>query len=237
MLKPRQNLLQGAGYSLITAGSASGALRSLDEGLSVDLLLLDYPFSDMKVGEFASRVRKLRPDLRLLIFSDTKIPAVLLRMTVASMGSQPDPQALLSALGRALAEDKNAPRSAQLIVLCVEDELLQLQGRQSLFESAGYTVLGAQSGVAALQIFRSRHVDAVVMDYWLAGRNGTDVAEEMKKLRPEVPVVMLSSFSSLPGEGTVVDSWLRKAAVQPEELLAEVRRLINLRRHNPSSPA
>jgi hypothetical protein len=40
---------------------------------------------------------------------------------------------------------------------------------------------------------------------------------------------MLSGFSSLPGEGAVVDAWLRKAAIEPEELVHEVKRLIGLR--------
>ena len=80
-----------------------------------------------------------------------------------------------------------------------------------------------------MDIFRDHQIDAVVMDYWLSDRNGTAVAEEMKRLRPRIPIVMLSGFSSLPGEGAVVDAWLRKAAIEPEDLVNEVKRLIGLR--------
>jgi hypothetical protein len=51
----------------------------------------------------------------------------------------------------------------------------------------------------------------------------------MKKLRPRTPIVMLSGFSALPGEGALVDSWMRKSQLEPENLLQEVDRLIELR--------
>jgi CheY-like chemotaxis protein len=114
-------------------------------------------------------------------------------------------------------------------ILCVDDEKLQLQLRKALLESAGFIVLAAQSSEDAMEMFRTHHVDAVVTDYWLSGNNGTALAEQMKRLRPRIPILMLSGFSSLPGEGAVVDAWLRKAEVEPEELIETVNRLIGLR--------
>jgi DNA-binding NtrC family response regulator len=111
----------------------------------------------------------------------------------------------------------------------VEDEKAQLKMRKMLLESAGFQVIEAQSARLAMEAFRSSHVDAVVMDYWLSGQNGTALAEEMKTMRPRVPIVMLSGFASLPGEEAIVDSWLRKAEVEPEDLIHELTRLIALR--------
>jgi DNA-binding NtrC family response regulator len=112
----------------------------------------------------------------------------------------------------------------------VEDEELQLRLREMLLESAGFKVFGARTAKEAMEIFRSNHIDAVVMDYWLSVENGTAIAEQMKALRPRTPIVMLSGFSSLPGEGAVVDAWLRKAEIQPEDLIREVTRLVRLRK-------
>ena len=120
-------------------------------------------------------------------------------------------------------------RPPKKIVLCVEDEKAQLKMRKMLLESAGFQVIEAQSARLAMEAFRSSHVDAVVMDYWLSGQNGTALAEEMKTMRPRIPIVMLSGFASLPGEEAIVDSWLRKAEVEPEDLIHELTRLIALR--------
>ena len=114
-----------------------------------------------------------------------------------------------------------------MVILCVEDEDSQLHLRKMLFESAGYEFLGARKGVEALELFRTRDVSAVVLDYWMSGMNGMELASEMKRLRPTTPIVMLSGFPPLPGEGVgAVDTWLQKARVQPEALLERVSELI-----------
>ncbi|MBV9484206.1 MAG: response regulator [Acidobacteria bacterium] len=118
-------------------------------------------------------------------------------------------------------------------ILCVDDEELELEARKKFFESAGFRVLQAQSKDSALDLFRSSYVDAVGLDYWLSGTsgNGRALAEEIKLISPAPPVVMLSGYGSLPGEGTIVDSWMGKANCEPQHLLSEVNRLIELRKH------
>jgi hypothetical protein len=55
----------------------------------------------------------------------------------------------------------------------------------------------------------------------------------MKSLRPDVPLVMLSGFASLPGETIgLVDTWVQKRDV--EVLLRELERLIQLKTAGPS---
>jgi len=115
----------------------------------------------------------------------------------------------------------------RLTVLCVEDEDSQLSLRKLLFESAGFDFCGSRTGAEALDLFRKRDIDAVVLDYWLSGMKGVELAEEMKRERPHVPVIILSGFASLPGEGAgLVTTWFQKGKVEPEELVGEVRRLI-----------
>jgi len=69
-----------------------------------------------------------------------------------------------------------------------------------------------------------------VSDYWMSEMNGVALAEELKRISPSTPVVVLSGFGSLPGEAPFVDAWLIKSRVQPEELLDVVGRLTEARR-------
>jgi CheY-like chemotaxis protein len=102
-----------------------------------------------------------------------------------------------------------------------------------VFESAGFKVLVARNGTQALETFHSQPVDAVVLDYFMPGLTGLSVAREMKRLRPEVPIIVLSGFASLPGETIgVVDAWLQKRDVE-----ALVRELENLIQRKAPSPA
>jgi CheY-like chemotaxis protein len=114
----------------------------------------------------------------------------------------------------------------RMTVLCVEDEDQQLKLRRLLFESEGFNVLTAQTGRQALELFQAHAVDAVVLDYWMAGMNGMAVATELKRLRPTIPIIVLSGWTSLPGETIgLVDAWFQKAQIQPAELVSAVSRL------------
>lgn len=235
-LRLRKVLLEAAGYSVLLASSGAEGLRMLSEGAKVDLVLLDYMMPEMNGNELASKLREHYPHLRLIAVSAVgQLPAALVDAVDSHVQKGHDPELLLSVISAVLAGPSSAssPGSPHVqspkTVLCVDDERLQLQLRKMLLESAGFIALAAQSSDDAMEIFRSHHVDAVVMDYWLSGNNGTALAEQMKRLHPRIPILMLSGFSSLPGEGAVVDAWLRKAEVEPEEIIETVNRLIGLR--------
>jgi CheY-like chemotaxis protein len=146
-----------------------------------------------------------------------------------------DVEVLLSTIERVLSPTAAVPQCESLtqrIVLCADDEIEELTARKMVLESAGFKVLVARNGKDALDVFRSTAVAAVVLDYFMPGMTGLSVAREMKELRPEVPLVMLSGFASLPGETIgVVDAWVQKRDV--EVLLRELEKLIQLKTAAP----
>lgn len=231
-LKLRKHLLEADGYSVVTASSGEEALRILGDNKNLDLVLLDYLMPGMNGDELALRLCTDYPRLPLIVVSAVgQLPQSLLQAVAAHVQKGQDPELLLSTIAGVLAKTEGRPQAENRTVLCVEDEDLELKMRRILFESAGYRVLEAKSAISALGLFESSQIDAVVMDYWLSGHggNGTALAEKMKRMRPRVPIVMLSGFASLPGEGTVVDSWVLKGEMDPENLVHEVERLIELR--------
>lgn len=230
-LKARKLLLESAGYFVSTATSGEEVLEILAQGNQIDLVILDFSMGAMNGDVLAKKLRERFPEVPLIAVSAVeKLPESFLKLVNGQVRKAQSPEVLLSEISEVLARTRDGRKRVQTsvawTVLCVDDEQLQLQLRTLLFESAGFKVLQARSAAAAMEFFRSQQVDAVVMDYWLSGTNGTAIAEEMKKLHPEIPIVMLSGYSSLPGEGAVVDAWLRKAQVEPEEIVNAVKRLI-----------
>jgi CheY-like chemotaxis protein len=121
-------------------------------------------------------------------------------------------------------------------ILCVEDEELQLQLRKVVFESAGFATVLARDGKEALELIGGNKIDAVVMDYRLTGMDGSQVAQEVKRLCPTVPVVILSGSASVPEEIIhLVDRWFQKAQIEPEELIECVTSLIAQRTTSSSA--
>lgn len=235
VLRVRKLLLEASGYSVFTATSGRQLLGYLTDAGVVDIVLLDYLMPEMNGDELAQKLHDRYPQIPLVAVSAVpQLPASMVEIVSATVQKGADPHLLLSTVAsilKQLSERNPEVQSAKATILCVDDENIQLNMRKRLFEASGFKVLEARAADEALNLFRTTHVDAVVMDYWLSGPggNGTALAEQMKRHRPKIPIVMLSGFGALPGESAIVDLWLSKGHVEPRELVAEVQRLIELR--------
>lgn len=79
-------------------------------------------------------------------------------------------------------------------LLCIHRDPAQL----SLLRESGYELITAASGREGLQLFMSRSVDAIVLEYHLGLLDGSVVATEIKQVKPQVPIVMLTEDLELP---------------------------------------
>ena len=112
-------------------------------------------------------------------------------------------------------------------ILCVDDELAVLSMRMLMFEAQGYHVLTAENGPDGLSIFGSKAIDLVVLDYKMPGMDGHAVARAMKRIRPNVPIILLSAYIDLPDELlTLVNKSLTKAE-DPIVLLTIIEELLD----------
>ena len=113
------------------------------------------------------------------------------------------------------------------IILCVGDQESGLVARKLLLEAEGYEILTAADGRSGLQAFISQPVDAVILDYQMPEMNGDQVASEMKRVKPGVPILLLCGYSRLPDNKlNAVDAFLSKS--EPvATFLASVEQLLN----------
>lgn len=112
------------------------------------------------------------------------------------------------------------------VVLCIDDEVVGLKVRKLLLERAGYVVLSAMEGLEGLELFSREPVDAVVLDYAMPGMNGAEVAAQMRRLKPGIPILLLSAYLGLPSDVTsLVDVYMTKGEGAPM-LLTKLRTMI-----------
>jgi CheY-like chemotaxis protein len=88
------------------------------------------------------------------------------------------------------------PQSKML--LCIDDDKDVLECEKAFLESFGYTVLTAPSGGKAPELASIHSFDVVILDYFMPEMNGQEVAIEMKRLRPQAPIIMLSGAVEVP---------------------------------------
>jgi len=90
------------------------------------------------------------------------------------------------------------------IILCVDDEPNILTIRSALLGMAGYEVYSAKDGASALEIFRNGQVDLVILDYDMPGMVGDRVAQEMRRQRDDMPLLLVTAFHDLPATCTSI---------------------------------
>jgi CheY-like chemotaxis protein len=78
------------------------------------------------------------------------------------------------------------------IILCIDDDEAILSYEKALLERSGYAVLTASSPQRGLRLAATCKCDAVLLDYEMPGMNGDQVALAIKRLRPELLVILLS---------------------------------------------
>ena len=82
-------------------------------------------------------------------------------------------------------------------ILIVDDEPRILLLLQSLLKSNGYGVQTARDGNAALEILRNGGVDITVTDLRMTPMDGMALFEEIKKMYPQMPVILLTAYASV----------------------------------------
>ena len=112
------------------------------------------------------------------------------------------------------------------LVLCVDDEVVGLRVRKAVLERAGYRVLTAHDGLEGLRLFSQEPVGAVVLDYSMPGMHGGEVATQMRRTKPAIPILLLSAYIGLPSDVTaLVNSYMTKGE-GPQLLLEKLRSLL-----------
>ena len=79
----------------------------------------------------------------------------------------------------------------------VDDEESIVESCREMLQTLGYDVVTASGPIRALEIFREHpgDFDLVITDYTMPHMNGFDLAGEIMRLRPGVPVMLCTGFS------------------------------------------
>jgi Response regulator containing CheY-like receiver, AAA-type ATPase, and DNA-binding domains len=122
-----------------------------------------------------------------------------------------------SCLMRPLVEQK----SKKKVILCIDDDVSVLECEREFLTTFGYRVLTAPSGDAGLRLASKNCVDVVIVDYCMPQMNGQEVAIEVRRLRPQATIIMLSGSLAVPQEAVnTVDAFVRKDRLATELLQA-----------------
>ena len=111
-------------------------------------------------------------------------------------------------------------------ILLVDDRREHLALVSALLERRGYCVLTALSGPAALTLFTIAPIDLVVLDYYMPGMDGGATAHELRRIRPEVPIIIFSGALTLPDRVMAMVDGFVSTSEEPRVLLRTIDTLL-----------
>ncbi len=82
-------------------------------------------------------------------------------------------------------------------VLIVDDEVTIIESLKGILSDDGFEVIHAYNGYEALKKIEAESPDIVLLDIWMPGMDGIETLKEIKKISPNLPVVMIT------GHGTI----------------------------------
>jgi signal transduction histidine kinase len=87
---------------------------------------------------------------------------------------------------------------AGLKVLVVDDDPLVLMGTAAMVEDLGHEAVSAGSAARAIEIVRTMDADVVLTDYTMPGMTGSQLAAQIRLIKPGLPIVLATGHADVP---------------------------------------
>ena len=132
------------------------------------------------------------------------------------------------------------PVTGKKTILVVDDEPHIVLGLRDALEFEGFRVISASRGQDGVSLAKTESPDAVILDLMLPDLNGYAVCEQLRRIRPQVPILMLTARSQgidkIRGLDAGADDYVTKP-FSVNELIARMRAIFGAsRRRRPRLP-
>jgi len=118
-------------------------------------------------------------------------------------------------------------------ILWVDDEIDLLKIHILYLEEKGYSVTPCNNGEDAIEIVEIKNFDNIFLDEKMPGKSGLEVLAEVKQMRPNTPVVMItkSEEEDIMDEaiGSSIDDYLIKP-VNPKQIILSIKKNVDNKR-------
>src|SRR5271165_6578587 len=114
---------------------------------------------------------------------------------------------------------------ARSTLLCIHRDPPQLR----LLSEHGFKLTTVANCVDAFRVFMSKPVDAIILEHDLSLVNGAALADEIKQVRPDIPIILLAEHVELPANALKSVDALVVTSDGPHFLLATVHFILTVK--------
>ena len=132
--------------------------------------------------------------------------------------------------------DRSQKNSAMISVLLVDDEKGYLNVLSNRLLKRAIHATKAFSGTEAIQILRKQDFDVVVLDLKMEDMDGIEVLKIMKRMVPELPVIILTGHGSQTAAQEGIQFGAYDYLTKPCELKELMDKIREAHRHSQEAP-
>ena len=126
---------------------------------------------------------------------------------------------------------KSIRGGAERILFVDDEKMLAAVGQQAL-QRLGYEVVSRTSPIEALELFKAKpdHFDLVITDQTMPGMTGDALAREIRRLRPDIPVIICTGYSQTIDLERAKQIGIEAFVMKPvliNEIAAAIRRVLD----------
>jgi len=126
---------------------------------------------------------------------------------------------------------ENIPMGNEHILLIDDEEILVEMGK-TLLERLGYRVTARTNSIEALTTFQNQPeaFDLIITDQTMPGMTGIDLSRRILQIRPEIPILICTGYSSLISEEKALALGIKGFIMKPltkKDIAVSIRKLLD----------
>ncbi len=118
----------------------------------------------------------------------------------------------------------------QLNILVVDDDPNILEVLCARLKAVKFNVFKASQGTTALEILKDKQINLMISDVKMPGMSGTELFEKAKKIVPDLPVIFLTAYGTIPDAVSALKQGAVDYVSKPfdgKELLVKINEILD----------
>lgn len=205
--------LERRGFKVTTAKDVKSAVSILEKGHPIDVAVLDVRLPDGDGHDLFLDLKKRYPLLQAIILTGNRDENKSFSLSHKGLYAYLDKPCEVELLSKtildaydfgnidieeeSISDMQDIPDSEKIRVLLIDDEEDYVKSLSRVLARRGVIVSKALSGEEGLQLIEKEDIDVAVIDLKMPGMNGLEVLHRIKKLKPEVEVILLTGHATV----------------------------------------
>ena len=117
----------------------------------------------------------------------------------------------------------------QQSILVVDNDLNVLEVVDARLSSSGFLVYKVSEAKKAIGILKNKKIDLIISDMKMPGMNGMDLLKNIRSFMPELPVIFLTAYRTMPDAVRAFQAGAVDYLTKPfdgHELINKIRKIL-----------